>query len=784
MKKSAKIILASSLLLSALPAPSLVSAEESTLTRAQAVEYLLGITDDYAPGIVKSDILKGDGTGNPDEARSISRIEALLMLGRAFPNLPQPSGNDLRQIGKVPTFSDVPAWAQSELKRLAQAGIVNGTADGKLGAGDPVTYEQLQAFTRRAMALEGSNPRDDYYEYINKDWLNASSVEAGEMTNGVFNELAKANEVRLSEMIAKIAASPQTAGSVEQKIADFYGNALDVEHRNKQGITPIKGYLKSIDDAATVQQLFDAAMKTETELATGSLLSFGITNDAKNSSANSLYFGALTLSLDKNSYMSEDPKIKEVYTAYLKRLFKLGGSDDKTAQTEAETMYAFEKELAAASMDIQDQGDVAKYYNPYSKKDFEALFPTIHMNKMLSQLGLEKADKVIVTDVKLTQKLSGMLTDKNLEALKAYAKALLLSNTGGTLTEEFEKAAQDFQAQMYGVTGEKTRQQKAVALTQSVMSDYLGLQFADRYFSPEAKQDVEKMVDQFIGVYKQRIEKLDWMSETTKTKALKKLDTMKVKVGYPEKAEDSLKNVPIVSIKNGGSLFDNVIAISKAGKQKGIESLDKPVDKEAWGMSVYTVNAYYNPLNNEIVFPAGILQAPFYDIQAKRETNMGAIGMVIAHEISHAFDNLGSAYDEQGNAANWWTEADYKQFQQKLQQVVGYYDGVEVMPGVMNNGTLTVSENVADLGGMAASLQVLSQMPSPDYKAYFEGYATIWRTTMSPETAAYMSTVDTHSANKVRVNRTIANFAEFYEAYGITGKDAMYVAPEDRVSIW
>lgn len=783
MKKATKLLLASSLLLSALPA-GLTQAEEATLTRAQVVDYLLSITDDYAPNVVKTDILKGDDKGNTAESRPVSRIEALIMLGRAFPNLPTPVGNDRLQVGTPAAFSDVPNWAQTELTRLATAGIVNGTAEGKLGSSDPVTLEQLKTFAHRAMALEGTNPRDDYYEYINKDWLNKSTIDAGEMSNGVFNELTVGNDKRISAMIDQIAAAPQTSGSVEQKIADFYGNALDIEHRNKQGIEPIKPYLKAIDEATTVQQLFDATMKTEDKLAVGSLMSFGIMSDAKNSNINALYFGALATTLDKNSYTSGDAKTEEAYKTYLAGLLKLAGSDDKSAQQQADAMFAFEKQLAEATMDTQDQGDVAKYYNPYTRAQFKALFPTVDVDKMLQEVGLGKADKVIVTDVGLAKKSAELLTDKNLDTLKTYAKVMLLSSTGGVLSEDFEKLSQDFQAKMYGIQGEKTRQQKAVALTQSVMSDYLGRMFTERYFSPEAKQDVEKMVQQFIGVYKQRIQSLDWMSETTKAKAIKKLDTMKVKVGYPDKWDDSLKDVQIVSVKNGGSLLDNFVAINKAARDKMIASLGQPVDKEAWGLSVYTVNAYYSPLNNEIVFPAGILQAPFYDINAKHETNMGAIGMVIAHEISHAFDNMGASYDENGNAADWWTAEDYKKFQEKLQRVVEYYDGVEILPGVQNNGKLTVSENVADLGGMAASLQVLSQMPNADYKAYFEGYATIWRMTMNREVAAYISTIDTHSANKVRVNRTIGNFPQFYEAYGVTDKDAMYVAPEDRVSIW
>lgn len=783
MKKLAAVILSSSILLSTLPA-GLAQAAEPNVTRGEVVNYLLKAADDYNPGVKKEDILKGYGKGDAKEDQDVSRIEALIMLSRAFSELPEPKGNDLRISNNSAEFIDIPKWAEDEIVKLTATGIINGYPNGKLGASDHITMEQLNTLTKRLMALKGSNPRDDYYEFVNKTWLNKSTIPAGEMTNGVFNELATLNEERVKTIIDEIVQKPQQAGSIEQKIADFHKTALDVEHRNQQGIKPIAPYLAAIDKASSIQQLLDTTLEIESAMSNGSLLSFAVMGDAKDSNVNTLYFSGLGTVLDKNSYVSGDERTKNVYTGYLTKLFKLSGVDENSAKAQAEAMYSFEKELAAATMDIQDQGNVNNFYNAYTKDKFVTLFQSFDMAKLMKELHLDNTDKVIVTDIGLVNKTAEILTDKNLDTLKTYTKALLLINTGSMLSEDFIKISQEFQSEMFGVEGEKTNEEIALMITQGVMSDYLSQEFAERYFSKEAKQDVEQMVKRFIGVYKERIQALDWMSETTKAKAIKKLDKMTIKIGYPDKWDDSLKNVTIKSYEDGGSLFENIVAISKASKARAVASLGKPVDKNSWMMSVYDVNAYYNPLNNEIVFPAGILQAPFYDLKAKHETNLGAIGMVIAHEISHAFDNLGSAYDENGNAVDWWTPEDYKKFQEKCEQVIAYYDGVEVVPGVYNNGKLTVSENIADLGGMAASLQVLSKMENPDYKAYFEGYATIWRTTMNKEIAAYMSTVDTHSANKVRVNRTVSNFPEFYKAYEVTEKDAMYVAPENRVSIW
>ncbi|WP_314584716.1 M13-type metalloendopeptidase [Paenibacillus terrigena] len=783
MKRRLAILLSTCMLLM-VPVSAFAQEAEPYATRGEVVDYLLGAADDYNPSVKKEDILKGDAKGNLNLDQSVSRIETLIMLSRAFSNLPAPQGNDLRVGNTTAAFTDVPKWAQNDIAKLASAGILSGYPDGRLGVSDRVTKEQLRTLANRIFALNGTNPRDDYYEFINKKWLNASKIPAGEMGNGVFNELMTSNEEKVKGIIDELVKQQNAAGTKEQKIADFYKSALDMKSRNQEGIKPIAPYLAALDKATTIKELFEANNEINKATNMGPLMSFAVMADAKNSSVNALYFSGLGMGLDKNSYVSEDEKTKKVYIDYLTKLFVLSGDKEQSAKAQAEAVFAFEKELAAASMDIQDQGNVNKYYNPYTKEKFLALFKTVDMAQMMKDLQVDQADKIIVTDVGLANKVAEVLTEANLSTLKSYAKSMFLMHTGGMLSDDFIQASNQFSADLYGVVGEKTDEQIAVSTTKAVMSDYLGQEFVKRYFTKEAKQDVEKMVGQFIATYEKRIQTLDWMSETTKTKAIQKLKKMTVKIGYPDQWSNALDPVSIKTADNGGSLFSNTVAITKAYSTMMKASLGKAVDKSAWIMAVYDVNAYYNPMNNEIVFPAGILQAPFYDIKAKPEANLGAIGMVIAHEISHAFDNLGAAYDENGNAMNWWTEEDYKKFQAKCEEVIKFYDHIEVVPGAYNNGQLTVSENIADIGGMAASLQVASQLTNPDYKAYFEGYATIWRSTMTKEIAAYMTTIDTHSANKVRVNRTISNFEEFYKTYGVTAKDAQYVAPEDRVSIW
>ncbi|SCY73450.1 M13-type metalloendopeptidase [Lysinibacillus fusiformis] len=753
-------------------------------TRGEIVKTLLVAADAYQSGLNKEAIIQGSKNKDLRENEPAKKVEALVMLSRAFGELPEPVGNDLRSGTFGVKYTDVPTWAKKDIDNLTKAGVLTGNPDGKLGANDPITIDEFQNLIARIWTLKGSHLHDDFYEAINKKWLNRSTIPVGEIMGGGFPELQKQNTDKIEKIITELSGKQFAEGTKEQKIADFYSTALDTSNRNKQGIEPIQKYVKAIDDAKTLDDLVQADLTLEKELGLSSLFSFAVMNDAKNSSKNALYFTGLATGLDKNSFVSEDANAKKAYIQYMTKLLVVSGEKESAAIAFAEKIYEMEKALASVSLDPHEQGDVTKYYNPYSIEQFDNMFKTVDMKQVLKSMKVDSADKVIVFDVKLAQKGAELLTDTNLNVLKAYSKVQLLMATGGLLSDEFGDAANEFAATLYGVTGEKTDQEIAVAKTTSTMSGYLEQMYAEQHFSPKAKKDVEQMVDQLIATYEERIKSLDWMSETTKAKAIKKLDTMIVKIGYPDKWDTTLDKVAIKTYDEGGSLFSNTFTVTKAYIDNTKAKLDKPVDRTQWVTSVYTVNAFYNALNNEITFPAGILQAPFYDINAKPEENYGAIGMIIGHEISHAFDNNGSAYDENGNANNWWTEEDFKKFEEKNQKLIEFYNAIEIIPGVFNDGQLTLSENGADLGGMAASLQVVSQMSNPDYKAYFESNAEMWKSTTTKEFAAMLSKNDVHSANKVRVNRTIVNFQEFYDTYGIKPGDGMYIAPEDRVSIW
>ena len=360
----------------------------------------------------------------------------------------------------------------------------------------------------------------------------------------------------------------------------------------------------------------------------------------------------------------------------------------------------------------------------------------------------------------------------------------LLQSVATSLNQGFMDAYFDFVLAYYGVDARQSNEQIAAQQVQALLADYLSRAYADEYFSAKAKADVEEMIGEFIAIYKERILAQDWMSAETKAKAVKKLDTMGVKVGYPDSWESCLDRAEIKSPAEGGSFFSNVIAIQMAMKQDVLAHQNDAPDKSEWIMTPFTVNACYNPSANDITFPAAILQSPLYDVNASREENLGGIGYIIAHEITHAFDNNGAKFDENGSAADWWTAEDYAAFQQKCQAVAEWYDGQEAYPGIACSGVLTISENVADLGAAKCIVAAAKKLDHPDLDKLFRAVANTWASTTSRQMREYLAVTDVHAPDKLRCNRVLQTLPEFYTTYGIRPGDGMWTAPETRVSVW
>lgn len=781
MQRIAALLIAAALAFGTIPA----LAADDELTRGDAAELLIAAAQDYNPGVAQADILRGYGDGDLGLDDPITRAQALVMLRRAFGALPELTGDNARAAIPAEAFTDVPAWAADELGDVLSAGIVAGTGEGVFSPDEPMTAQAFDTLLHRVYALEGTNLKDDYYATVNHDWLASSELPAGMSLNGPFYGIALGVQAQTAGLIADIVANPQQPGTPEAKIKALYECVTDVEGREKAGIAPIKPYIDAIENAQTLDELMASERKLREDLGFYTLVGFGLNVDAKDSTSYRVSFSSMGASMEKDFYSAGEGVQKDAYQRYNETLYTLSGIGAEQAKKYAELFYETEKMFSDKGMDPQEYGDVDKIYNLYTLDELDALFPNVDLHALYAVTGLKDTGKLCVRDVKLMEATAGLMDDAHLETLKAFALHDLAANVGGALSKGFAEASYDFAEACYGINARQSDEQVAANQVTSLLSTYLAKTYVEHYFSAEAKADVEEMIREFIAIYKERIQALDWMSAETKAKAIRKLDTMKIKVGYPDQWDDSLDSVAILAPAEGGSFFSNVIAIQKAGLAKALTMQETGVDKTRWIMAPYTVNACYSASCNDITFPAAILQAPLYDINAPREANLGGIGYIIAHEITHAFDNNGAKFDENGNAADWWTAADYAAFQEKCAAVVNWYDGVEVYPGIACNGTLTLSENVADLGSVRCLLDAAKRhSDTPDYDTLFRAVANTWASTAPRQIRQLLIGSDVHSPDKLRCNRVLQTLDEFYEVYDIRPGDGMWTDPASRVSVW
>ena len=783
MEKSKRMLagmLAAGLMLGSVPSAGAVGA-----TRGEVAQMVLQAADDYNPGVSLKDILQGDEKGDLREGEPATRAEALVMLQRAFGDLPAPVGDNARNAIPAGDLTDIPFWAKDALADVFEAGIVAGTSETTFDAGSPVTAEQMQRFIGRVYALEGSNPKDDFYAAVNKEALDSSVIPEGQMNSGTLYDMMN-DDSRVSGIIEEAAKEKHQKGSPEQKIGDFYNNILDWDARNAAGITPVKPYLEAIDGAQTLDEVLAVADRMKRELYQAGLRTFGLTIDAKDSNRYIVTFSSIAPSLSKDIYEKDGGKEKDAFLKYLKALLVLGGYAEEDAERQAKLYWEADRVLAAAKLEQQDYGNVEKIYNIFTFSELKEMFPKAGLDSAYAISGLAESSQILVSDVGLLKAAAPYFSEEHVDYLKTRLRIELLAGFGGTLNREFQDAAETYQQELLGTSGSITDEYRASQIVQQQFGAEIGRVYAEKYFSPEAKADVEEMVHEFLEIYEQRIRGLDWMSEATKEKAVEKLHSMSIKVGYPDDDDwdDSMDAVDIKSVAEGGSYFANMVEIARVTREYLIDMQGKPVDKSIWAMNVYTVNACYIAQFNEIVFPAGILRAPMYDVNNTREQNLGGIGYIIAHEITHAFDNNGAKFGKDGNAEDWWTAEDYAAFQKLCSRVVAHYDGAEGSNGVACKGELTLSENIADLGAAACVTEAAKRMENPDFKQLFETMARSWESTATRSTRQYVAQVDVHAPDKLRVNRVLVNLPEFYEAFDIGPGDGMYVAPEDRVLIW
>ncbi len=677
---------------------------------------------------------------------------------------------------------------KSEDKKVASVskeGVVTAKKAGKtkitVKASDGTKKKETIIVTVRT----GDSPirlQDDFYQAVNANTLKDHILQGDEYQWSGFQELQEDITKNLSSLLDNLVAQKDQyeKNTMQQKIIDFYLLAKDMDTRDKAGITPLKPYIDKIDGAKTIAEFVEVLGELG-KFGQGSALTFQVTQDIKDSSKYSLVNQGPAYLLPKDYIVGEEnAPIQQAAIAFIKQMFVLAGESEENADKISTQVFQLEQDLASTGMGLEDRYNVERFYHPYTKEQLISLYSNCDIIGYLKAVGITSFDTCVVYEEENAKKINNYLTQENLELLKNYTKFTLYMNCGSFLTSEHYKAIQDFNYIISGAKEDKDMDTVAKELTQGLFSWEFGKLYVDNYFSEESKKDVEEMTRQLLKTFSNRIQRIDWLSDATKQKAIKKLETMKVKIGYPDEWPSYFDDITIDASKG---MIDNIVHIQEALNANVQELLDSGVDKSEWIMTPQTVNACYNPQANDITFPAAILQAPFYDKNADDAQNLGGIGTVIGHEITHAFDTNGAGYDENGNYNNWWTQEDREEFTKRAELVKDYYNGIEIVNGVFQNGDMTITENIADMGAMACALEIAGDDKEAQRKV-FESNAAIWASNQTDQYRDYLLMVDVHSLNKVRVNAILPLFDQFYDVFEVTKNDAMYVAKEDRVQIW
>ncbi len=690
-----------------------------------------------------------------------------------------------------------------------------------------------------------ADPTQDFYRFANGGWLDRTEIPGDRGSYGVFNELDDLTREQLLTLLENVATSGDLEeGSDTWKAAELYRQGTDIEARNTQGIEPIQPLLDQVDAITDLASLHEFQQTAEFSWLTGLFFVY-VYSDLEDSSVNAPYISSSFLGLPNRDYYLEETEdnvaIREAYVATLAEFLQYGGYDTTQAGTAAQAVYDLEKRLAEPTLSREEQQDAALSYNPKTLDELTTLYPSMDWNAYVQELGLTDVDTLIVTEPRYMEALDAIVKDTPIEVLKDFIKLEVYWSFADFLGEDIGETAFAFQGGVLGgVEQQSPLEERTLDQTSGMVGEAIGQLYVEEYFPPEAKEQITTLVDSLIAAFRVRIQDNPWMTDATKTIALEKLDAMEVKVGYPD-SWLTYENVEI-----GDSYYSSFLSAVNADTRRNLAKAGKPVDRTEWPVAPQVVNAFYNPTANEIVFPAGILQAPFFDFEADAASNFGAIGAVIGHEITHGFDLQGAQFDAQGNLSNWWSEEDLAAFEELNTLVVDQFAVVEVLPGVNVDGQTTVTENVADLGGVQVAYDALdiyltaqgdsgasaSPIASPDaplagtpvtsaldatpiadeisaspeasplaspiaspvavtdfdsltpQQRFFIAYSTVWRTEIRDEALQTQVQTDSHSPGLVRAVLPIQNMDEFYDAFGIEEGDSMYLPPEERVVIW
>ena len=640
---------------------------------------------------------------------------------------------------------------------------------------------------------ESVDPKQDFYQYANGGWMEKNPLPAEYARFGSFDMLAANVQKQLKELVDTLSLQSHEQGSAEQKIADLYRLKMDSLRLNQEGNAPIQPILKTIKALENKAQVIEMMAQLNQE-GIWPFFAMYVSADDMNSSMNILhtYQAGIGMS-DRDYYLKEDARSKSLrakYQQFVAKMFVLAGYPEKTAKTAAKEIMQIETALAKAQFNRVELRDPYKNYHKMSLVDLQQLAPEFDWQTYFKALGMPVNGLNVSQDV-FMKEMAKVFNSSSINAIKYYLAWNVISDASSSLSDDFANLSFDFYGKtLSGRQEQSPRWKRAVSTLDHAVGQALGITYVNSYFPAAAKERMVELVANLQVSLGERIDQLTWMSDETKQKAHEKLAAFRVKIGYP----DQWKDYSALQIDATKSLYDNLKAVARFNFEEEKAKVGKPVDRDEWLMTPQTVNAYYNPTTNEICFPAGILQPPFFFQEGDDAVNYGAIGVVIGHEMTHGFDDQGSRYDKDGNLSNWWTESDGKQFAERTKVLEEYFNHIEVAPGVMANGAFTLGENIADNGGLQVSYNAFKKTVQgknniavdgvPADQRFFIAYAHVWANNIREQEILRRTAEDPHSLGRWRVNGTLPHVDAFVQAFGIQEGDAMYLPQAERASIW
>ena len=633
---------------------------------------------------------------------------------------------------------------------------------------------------------------DDFYQWATGGWQAKNPLKPEYSRYGSFDVLRENNEIRINDLFNEMTQTEAEFGSVEQKISDLYKMGLDEERLNAEGAEPIRQTLNYILSINNREELIGKIAQLHIEGIGAFFYSYPAA-DLEDSNMTILYMEQGGLGMGNRDYYTDEKnaELKAGYRDYLAKIFTLAGVEGDVAKM-VENVMAVEDRLAAKHWTNVECRDIVKGYNPYTYEAFKAQYKGVDWDAYFKAMGVRKIEKIVVSQPSSFANTLATLKSASLDELRAYVAAHYISSASSYLSEDFAVASFEFFGKAMSGTEEiRPRWKRAMSVPNSVLSEAVGQMYVAKYFPESDKARVEEMVANIQQAFSKHIDNLDWMGDETKVKAQEKLASFTVKIGYPNK----WKNYSSLMVDPNKSYWANVVEANRWYAIDAMSKVGKPVDREEWLMSPQTVNAYYMPTTNEICFPAAILQPPFYNPNADDAVNYGAIGVVIAHEMTHGFDDQGSQFDKDGNMKDWWTAEDRAAFEKKTQVLVDQFNAIEILPGLYADGKFSLGENIADQGGLRLAFTGLTEYAWAEGRPadidgftgeqrFYIGYATLWAQNITEKEMENLTKNDVHSLGRNRVNATLRNIQTWYDAFDVKEGDAMFMPVEERVIIW